>query len=213
MKKISALFILIMELLGSCTADFIPSKKQHRKQRLQKPEPVGLSFHGNARDINMNDSSFHQQFYQCDWQNDQDNQNLMNRRFFNRGSTELTERPEFQNCGPTKVNLERNGDVTETSVDDKPTQAENLKDIGDESVLRGLWAPDSNCKVNKEIGPDCITENDIYCRMPNPSLSNNFNTTKVNDEFFQRQLAVGCEPSLTKPSIFRNNTRMKLQTP
>ena len=66
----------------------------------------------------------------------------------------------------------------------------------------------NNCKVNKDIGPDCINSEDKYCRMPNRSLSNNFNTTKVNDDFFQRQLTVGCEPSLTTPSIFRNNTRM-----
>ena len=30
-----------MELLGSCTADFVPSKKQDRTPKIQKPEPGG----------------------------------------------------------------------------------------------------------------------------------------------------------------------------
>ena len=202
-----------MELFGSCTADFTPSQKQHMKKREQKPIPNGLSFHGNAGDVDMVDPSFHQQFYQCDWQNDIDNQNLINRRFFNRGRIELTERPAFNSCEPSSINLDRNGDVNQVSVNNKPTEAENLKNIADESVLRGLWAPHSDCKVNKDIGPDCITSDDKYCRKPNKSLPNNFSSTSVNDDFFQRQLNVGCDDSLTTPSIFRNNTRMKLQNP
>ena len=202
-----------MELLGSCTAEFIPSAKVPGKKRDKKPLPVGLSFHGNAGDVDMLDPSFYQQFYQCDWQNDLDNQNLMDRRFSNRGRIELTERPEYHNCEPTSINLERRGDVTDISVDNKPDNTENLKNIGDESVLKGLWGAHSDCKINREIGPKCISDDDKYCRKPNKDLDNYFEDYMVNDEFFNKQLNINCENSLTIPSIFRNYTSMKLQNP
>ena len=40
-----------MELLGSCTAEFIPSAKVPGKKRDKKPVPVGLSFHGKWQEM------------------------------------------------------------------------------------------------------------------------------------------------------------------
>ena len=76
-----------------------------------------MSFHGNAKDIHMEDYSFHQRFYQCDWQNDQDNQSDKEEK--NSESVNNSIESEFD---LSKIDMEE-------SLIDSQTESENTSEI------------------------------------------------------------------------------------
>ena len=152
-----------MEFLGSCSSKFEPSKKKCKSRKCKSTaKPVEPQ---NLASIDQEDPSFYQPFEICPWQNDLDNQVLKDRKFMNpRGQLQFEARPVIQNCEPNRVNLDRLGDPSSISIDNKAEKAENLLDIDIDTNLRGIGVFHSVCRNNKDIKPHCSKNSDPYCR-------------------------------------------------
>ena len=205
-----------MEILGSCTAKFNPSKKKCKPRKCKHTaKPVDPT---NLAPIEQVDPAFHQPFEICPWQNDIDNNILKDRKFMNpRGQLSFVARPNMQNCLPNKINLERGGDPSSVSIDNKNEVAENLLNIDIDTNLRGIGSFHSFCRNNRDIKPHCSKTSDPYCRrMRSYDIDKNFNDASVNDNFFRKQLYTDyCEEenlNLGRPSVFRNYSKRKLQS-
>ena len=164
---------------------------------------------------------FIQNYKECIWQQDVDNEILKNRKFSLKKPTPiLSPRPLSDPCLPTKSMLKRNGKPPK--FDGLNEIAENLKDVGAESDLIGLWGKQSKCQINDGINNDYCAKKgndgyeDKYCRLDSSQdIVNILKQTSIDNEAYEKQLYTHFDESknLNKatPHVFRNNSRAKLQ--
>lgn len=208
-----------MEFDGSCTANHLPMDDDNCppcSPKCYKP----ISYDQGAP-VEYRHMRFIQNYKECIWQQDVDNEILKNRKFsLKRPDANLSQRPLADPCFPTKSMLKRNGKPPK--FDGLNEIADNLKDVGVESDLIGLWGKQSKCQINDGINNDYCAEqgtdgvDDKYCRITtSQDIINIFNQTSINDEAYEKQLYTNFEEekniNKASPHVFRNNSRAKLQ--
>ena len=215
-----------MEFNGSCTAHHIPidaGSCDICDQKCYRP----VSFDQGAP-IDHKPARFFQKYSECIWQQDVDNEILSNRRFgLLPVEPKVFPRPLADPCMPTESMLKRQGNPP--NYNGMPILAKDIKDVGKESDLIGLWGKQSRCQINDGINNDYCTKvenkfkfdsynnNTKYCRLgTSDDIKIIMDLTSIDHDSYKKQLYTDFTDeskniNKASPHVFRNNSRAKLQ--
>lgn len=196
---------------SDCHVEWKPYSTQKECAACPTGEP--MVYDGVPIDYRM--QSFPQPFEACSNARDFYNQVIKERLLWNdRGSVELSSIPAYKACGPTTVQIKRNGiPINREGI---VGTAENLLDPDAESDLKNITKPVvyRDSVLYNSNRPECITQGYLYRDHTSKSrLDNIFDKAKINPLLFNRQLYSEFDPKKnvkrTTPHVFNNCSRAK----
>ena len=198
-----------------CHIKWKPYSTQKECPACPTGEPI--VYDGVPLDYQM--ESFLQPFEICPTDRDIFNDAIKQRLLWNeRGPVELSSIPAYKACGPTLVQIKRNG--VPVPRDGIVTTAQNLSDADAESDLLNITKP---VVYRDTVGfegnkPNCYFKYQSNDKSsPKASYAKAFEDGKVNPTLFSRQLYSEYDPTKnpqklisTRPCLFNNCSRAKI---